>query len=182
MKEDIDTPVLPDLEIESPVPNFRRKSPERHETRIDNHERSPVNLLRTTSQPISSPKKHRSENDLPTAKDERQKRTATIPSTLLEKGTRTHVKRVIDTDIPNPIPSELGSLVLEIQTGLRRDIERLRLDMFRQFVSFRNEVGQKWEGEVERLRKENDSLRRELDTLKKEQERKSDGMGIWKLR
>jgi len=56
---------------------------------------------------------------------------------------------------PAPLSADAGSAVLEIQTVLRRDIERLRIDILRQFVSFRSEMGQKWEGEVGRLRWEN---------------------------
>jgi hypothetical protein len=43
-------------------------------------------------------------------------------------------------------------------------------------------MGQKWEGEVDRLRQENQSLKEELDTLKKDNDKKRDSMGRWKLR
>jgi cell division protein FtsB len=70
---------------------------------------------------------------------------------------------------------------MEIQTSLRRDIERLRLDMLRQFVTFRNEIGQKWEGEVDRLRAENDSLKGEMEKLRKERRERDDERNRWRL-
>lgn len=70
---------------------------------------------------------------------------------------------------------------MEIQTSLRRDIERLRLDMLRQFVTFRNEIGQKWEGEVDRLRSENESLKGEVERLRKEGRKRDDERNRWRL-
>ena len=78
------------------------------------------------------------------------------------------------------MPADTGSAVLEIQTVLRRDIERLRIDMLRQFVSFRGEMGQMWEGEVGRLRRENELLRGEVEGLKKEAGKRNERSG-WKL-
>lgn len=83
--------------------------------------------------------------------------------------------------VKSELPADLGSAVVEIQTVLRQDIERLRLDMVRQFISFRSEMGQKWEGEVDRLRRENDSLKGEVETMRRERDRKSDSTGRWKL-
>jgi len=95
---------------------------------------------------------------------------------------REKVQSPIKSADSSGLPVELGSAVVEIQTVLRRDIERLRLDMVRQFISFRSEMGQKWEGEVDRLRRENESLKGELDTMRRERDRKSDGTGKqWKL-
>jgi len=78
-------------------------------------------------------------------------------------------------------PPDLGSTVMEIQTSLRRDIERLRLDMLRQFVTFRNEIGAKWEGEVHHLRVENESLKAELEKLKKEKSERNNERTRWNL-
>ena len=184
LQEDADTPTLPELEKESPIPTLRRKSPGRQRSRVENDETASLSPLRPVTQ-LSSPKKVKSENDLWTSTmADQSKRTVTVPSTLQENQTRSPIKRINedkDAEIASAVPAELGSMVLEIQTGLRRDIERLRLDMVRQFVSFRSEMGQKWEGEVERLRQENEVLRTEIHTLRREREKLSDGMSTWKL-
>ena len=78
------------------------------------------------------------------------------------------------------LSADVGTAVLEIQTVLRRDIERLRLDMLRQFVSFRSEMGEKWEGEVGRLRRENELLKGEVESLKKEAGKRND-RSVWRL-
>jgi hypothetical protein len=52
--------------------------------------------------------------------------------------------------------------------------------MLRQFVSFRGEMGQWWEGEVGRLRRENELLRGEVESLKKEAGKRNERSG-WKL-
>ena len=42
-------------------------------------------------------------------------------------------------------------------------------------------MGQKWEGEVDRLRRENESLKNELNTFKREQEMKRNEGGKWRM-
>lgn len=158
---------LPDLEKESPVPTIRRKSKSPERPKPTN------NIIRSVSPLPKSPKKQDVDGDLWT--------TVTQPvQPALMKKVELPPKKQKD-EPPVELSEGLGSAVLEIQTVLRRDIERLRLDMVRQFVSFRNEMGQKWEGEVDRLRSENELLRGELSTLKKEQEKKKDEKGSWKF-
>lgn len=108
-------------------------------------------------------------------------RSVQPPSIPSQKKVELPMKQVGKDNTTREFPEGLGSAALEIQTVLRRDIERLRLDMVRQFVSFRNEMGQKWEGEVDRLRRENESLRGELNVLKKDREKKNEDRGHWKL-
>jgi hypothetical protein len=69
------------------------------------------------------------------------------------------------------LSADVGSAVLEIRTVLRRDIERLRMDTLRQFVSFRSEM---WEGEVGRSRWENEFLSGGVESLRKEAGKRND--------
>jgi len=172
-REDGGDPVhLPDLEKESPVPTLHRKikSPEKSEP--------PKNPVRSISPLPHSPKKQNVDRDLWASVTQSVQPTSIPPEKKMELPKKQDVRKDNTT---NEFPEGLGSAVLEIQTVLRRDIERLRLDMVRQFVSFRNEMGQKWEGEVDRLRQENESLRGELNILKKEREKKKEDRGYWKL-
>jgi len=72
---------------------------------------------------------------------------------------------------------EVGTAVLEIQTALRSDLERLRLDVVRQFVLFKDEMGKKWKDEVEYLRDENVALKTKVETLQREA--KNRNVGGW---
>ena len=171
--DSIDAVQLPDIEKESPVTTIRRKakSPERPKS-IG----SSINLIRSVSPLPDNSKKSEVDGDLwsnivQPIQSEKMLHSPKNPQSPTKK----------KADITSELPADLGSAVLEIQTVLRRDIERLRLDMVRQFVSFRNEMGQKWEGEVDRLRRENETLKNELNTLKREQEMKSKGNGNWQL-
>ena len=179
--DSIDAVQLPDIEKESPVTTIRRKakSPERPKS-IG----SSVNLIRSVSPLPDNSKKSEVDGDL-WSNIVQPIQSSTLQSAVVEKtlhspkNPQSPTKKKADTT--SELPADLGSAVLEIQTVLRRDIERLRLDMVRQFVSFRNEMGQKWEGEVDRLRRENETLKNELNTLKREQEMKSKGNGNWQL-
>lgn len=167
---------VPDFEKESPILTIRRKSPERTKTRSDS------NLSRSVNQP--SPKKQVTDEDLWTATAEPPKSMNNVTSPIRKKEARSPRKQGAETAEKDPhgqLPAELGTAALEIQTVLRRDIERLRLDMVRQFVSFRSEMGQKWEGEVERLRQENEKLKEEISILKRNAEKRSDVAAGWKL-
>jgi hypothetical protein len=172
-REDGGDPVhLPDLEKESPVPTLHRiiKSPERSEP--------PKIPARSISPLPRSPKKQNVDRDLWTNVTQSAQPPSIPPQKKVELPTKQDVGKDNTT---SDFPEGLGSAVLEIQTVLRRDIERLRLDMVRQFVSFRNEMGQKWEGEVDRLRRENESLKGELNILKKEREKRNEDRGYWKV-
>ena len=155
---------FPDMEMASPVPTFRRKVPESPTTQRPSKPttESPNfwNTLHEPNRPALVP-------TVPTTAT-----TISVPS-----GT---ASRQPETVLTEPLPADIGSAVVEIQTVLRRDIERLRLDMLRQFVSFRSEMGQKWEGEVGRLRQENEMLRGEVETLTKEARKRNERSG-WKL-
>ena len=179
--DSIDGAQLPDLEKESPVTTIRRKSksPERPKSRL-----SLSNLIRSVSPLPANSKKPEVDVDLWTNIIQ-PVRSTTLQSAVVEKNlqsprsTQSPTKKMVD--ITSELPADLGSAVLEIQTVLRRDIERLRLDMVRQFVTFRNEMGQKWEGEVDRLRQENESLKNELSSLKREQEIMTKERGKWQV-
>jgi hypothetical protein len=176
--DSIDAVQLPDLEKESPVTMIRRKiiSPQRPKT-IG----SSTNLIRSISPLPESSKKSDIDTDL-WSNIVKPVRSSTLQAAVVEKAL--HSLKNPQSPAKNTtseLPADLGSAVLEIQTGLRRDIERLRLDMVRQFVSFRNEMGQKWEGEVDRLRQENEILKNELNTLKTEREIKLKERGNWQL-
>ena len=192
--------ILPPMsEKESPIPLFRRKSPEwgRSFTNFSPgtiHMGSPLRSV-SVIPAQSSPKKKKEEDT--EKKDEMDIWTTTIEpnptnSASISKDKsrhndseeprkRNHITDVGKTTPTTDVTPDLASAVLEIQTVLRRDVERLRLDMVRQFISFRSEMGQKWEGEVDRLRRENESLKEELDTLKKDNDKKRDSMGRWKI-
>lgn len=180
-RDSIDVVQLPDLEKESPVTTIRRKSksPERPKS-IG----SSINLIRSVSPLPDNSKKSEVEGDL-WSNIVQPARSSTLHSAVVEKtlhsprNLQSPTKKKADTT--GELPADLDSAVLEIQTVLRRDIERLRLDMVRQFVSFRNEMGQKWEGEVDRLRQENATLKNELNTIKREKEMMSSEKGNWQL-
>lgn len=187
----------PMTEKDSPIPTFRRKSPERAKSFTNGpaetiHMGSPTRSVSII--PTQSPERKKEgemqgkeEIDIwTTALDSKPTISTCNPKSKDHKGSDEVRKQIPITDAgkttKGELPPDLASAVLEIQTVLRRDVERLRLDMVRQFISFRSEMGQKWEGEVDRLRQENQSLKEELDTLKKENEKKRDSMGRWKLR
>lgn len=198
--DDLDDLLPPTSEKESPIPLFRRKSPERPRSFTNYGAGTGTGTIN-----VGSPL--RSVSVIPTQSPSRKKEEEThnkgeidIWTTTLDtkstspskfsKGCEQHNnsdeprKRYQPADnsaTTSELPADLASAVLEIQTVLRRDVERLRLDMVRQFISFRSEMGQKWEGEVERLRRENESLKEELDTLTKENDKKKDSMGRWKI-
>ena len=179
--DSIDAVQLPDLERESPMTTIRRKSksPERPK-----NTGSPINLIRSVSPLPDNSKKSEVDTDI-WSNIVQPVRSNTLQSAAVEKNLQFTMNPQSPTkkkaDTTSELPVDLGSAVLEIQTILRRDIERLRLDMVRQFVSFRNEMGQKWEGEVDRLRGENEILKNELNTLKREQEIKLKERGNWQL-
>jgi hypothetical protein len=160
---------LPDLEKVSPIITIRRKSPERPKNISSD-------IIRSVSPLPQSPKKG-GEGDLWTAVTQ-PIQTYNAPPVAAEKKVQSSKNKF---EPPGELPENLGSAVLEIQTVLRRDIERLRLDMVRQFVSFKSEISQKWEGEVDRLRQENEMLTVELNTLKKQQEKKKEERGNWHM-
>ena len=168
--------VLPDFDMASPVPTFRRKSPEK------------------AIAPRASPEIRSTRHGSATSKDGNDSvyvsdlwdtnREPKLPVTLPPTTTIIPASRIASkpADGPSPemLPADVNSAVLEIQTVLRRDIERLWLDMLRQFVSFRSEMGQKWEGEVGRLRQENEMLKGEIESLKKEAGKRND-RSVWRL-
>lgn len=181
---------IPDLGPESPVPVFRRRSPER--------QKADVATIKVGS-PV------RSVSVLPVSP---RKREEDIWTSVVEPGrVVTEVKREIKSTVEQPRRNirqvkpeiqtekdlgsqvgegisgsvEFGAAMVEIQSVLRRDVERLRLDMVRQFISFRSEMGQMWEGEVDRLRKENEMLRGEVENLKKEKDQRKEGGARWKM-
>jgi hypothetical protein len=185
---------------ESPIPLFRRKSPERprsftigagaETTKLGSPLRS-ASFVRTQS-PLSK----KEEEEEPQKKGDVDIWTTTLdtkspspsknskgPEHLNKSGVPKKRNQPADNSATSSseVPADLASAVLEMRIMLRGDVERLRLDMVRQFVSFRTEMGQKWEDEVEQLRRENGVLKEELDTLKKENDRKRDGMGRWKI-
>ena len=182
---------IPDLGTESPVPVFRRKSPERPKADVGTIKvGSPV---RSVSVFPVSPRKR--EDDIWTSAIEPTRRAVTevkrqVESTVEQP--RRNIREVkpeikteknIGSEAGEGIAGsvEFGAAMVEIQSVLRRDVERLRLDMVRQFISFRSEMGQMWEGEVERLRKENEVLRGEVENLKKEKDQRKEGGGRWKM-
>jgi hypothetical protein len=76
--------------------------------------------------------------------------------------------------------SEITTAITELQTVVRGEVERLRMDMIRQFIGFKAEMGRKWDVDIVSLRKENELLREEVRGLRKhELERKSSSS--WKL-
>ena len=154
---------FPDLEMASPVPTFRRKVPENPTIQRPSKPTTESPNFWTTLHEPSRPA------PVPTV--------TTATTTSIPPSTASSQRETVPTE---PLPADVGSAVVEIQTVLRRDIERLRLDMLRQFVSFRSEMGQKWEGEVGRLRQENEVLRGEVESLKKEAGRRNERSG-WKL-
>jgi hypothetical protein len=166
-----DAIIFPDLDDESPVPTIpirqKSKSLEKPKT-----EGTSINPIRSIS-PL--PGITETDPDLWTTVSQPMRPLSVAP----EKREESSVKEGVDRkDLSNHMPAD--SAVLEIETVVRRDIERLRLDMIRQFVTFRDEIGKKWEGEVDRLRRDNEVLRKELNTLKKEQEKKVES-GRWNL-
>jgi len=165
---------LPDLDMASPVHPIRRKSPEKPTTSSPPHSRS------TTQAPRSSKERNDNNTDLWTTIPD-PSRPGTVLATMTTSLPPRIAPKVPPVIVPTaPLSADTGSAVLEIQTVLRRDIERLRMDMLRQFVSFRSEMGQKWEGEVGRLRRENELLRGEVESLKKEAGKRND-RSVWKL-
>jgi hypothetical protein len=180
---------VPDLSKESPVPVFRRKSPERPKPDVGTIKvGSP---FRSVSVFPESPRKR--EDDIWTSALEPTKRVVTEVKreTKVEaaveqpRRTITEVRPERDEvggssgDVRGSL--EFGAAVMEIQNVLRRDVERLRLDMVRQFISFRSEMGQMWEGKVDRLRKENEMLRGVVESLKNENNQKRESVGRWKM-
>ena len=166
---------IPEIEMASPVPTFRRKNPENPIAPS-----SSPRLRSSTHVPIPSLNEKPDNTDLWTTIPE-SRPIVQVPSAM----TTHHLPRIapkLPESVPavSTLPADVGSTVLEIQTGLRRDIERLRLDMLRQFVSFRSEMGQKWEGEVGRLRQENEMLKGEVESLRKEAGKRNDRSG-WRL-
>jgi hypothetical protein len=185
---------------ESPIPSFRRKSLERPRSFTIGagaktiNEGSPVrsaSFVRTRS-PLSKkeeeeePQKKRDVDIWTTTLDTKStspSKNSKGPEHLNKSEEPKKRKQPADNSATSSseVPADLASAVLEMRTMLKRDVERLRLDMVRQFVSFRTEMGQKWEDEVEQLRTENGLLKQELDTLKRENDRKKDGMARWKI-
>ena len=180
-RDSIEAVQLPDLEKESPVTTIRRKSKSPQRPKSIG---SSTNLIRSVSPLPNNSKNSEVDRDV-WSNIVQPVRSSTLQSAVVEKtlqppkDPQSPTKKMADTT--SVLSTDLGSAVLEIETVLRRDIERLRLDMVRQFVSFRNEMGQKWEGEVELLRRENETLKNELNTLKREQEAKSKERGNWQL-
>ena len=180
---------VPDLSKESPVPVFRRKSPER--PKADNGTIKVGSPFRSVSVLPESPRKR--EDDIWTCALEPTRRVVTevkretkVEDAVEQPGrTLTEVRperdgvRESGGDVGGSV--EFGAAVMEIQSVLRRDVERLRLDMVRQFISFRSEMGQMWEGEVDRLRRENEMLRGEVESLKIESNQRKEGVGRWKM-
>jgi hypothetical protein len=179
-RDSIEAVQLPDLEKESPVTTIRRKSKSPQRPKSIG---SSTNLIRSVSPLPNNSKNSEVDGDV-WSNIVQPVRSSALQSAVVEKTLQPPTDPQSPTktaDTNSVLPTDLGSAVLEIETVLRRDIERLRLDMVRQFVSFRNEMGQKWEGEVELLRRENETLKNELNILKREQEAKSKERGNWQL-
>jgi len=159
----VDTVELPELEKDFSPRSIRRKSKSPEKSRS-------VETIRSISpHPGSPPKPEADSGDLWSTAQPPLARHSSERKVLSPKKE------------PVEIPADFGSTVMEIQTSLRRDIERLRLDMLRQFVTFRNEIGDKSEGEVRRLRAENESLKAEVEKLKKEKNERNNERARWNL-
>jgi hypothetical protein len=160
---------LPELEKDVSPNLFKRKS------KSPDKSGSVETIIRTISPHPASPRKPEADNN--------DLWTTSAPSPSRRNSEKRSASPKKEEQAPEPVapPADLGSTVMEIQTSLRRDIERLRLDMLRQFVTFRNEIGQKWEGEVDRLRAENDSLKGEMEKLRKERRERDDERNRWRL-
>ena len=198
--DELDELLPPTSERESPIPLFRRKSPERPRSFTASGCGTGAGTINVGS-PLRSVSVIPTENSSKKKEEETQKKgevdiwttaldTKSTSPSKLSKDPEQHNKSdepkkrnqpADNSATTSELPAALASAVLEIQTALRRDVERLRLDMVRQFVSFRSEMGQKWVGEVERLRRENKLLQQELDTLRKGNDKKKDSLGRWKI-
>ena len=159
----LDTVDLPELEKDFSPRSIRRKS------KSPEKSRSMETIRSISPHPGSPPKPEADSSDL----------WSTAQPPLARHSSDRRV--VSQKKEPVEIPADFGSTVMEIQTSLRRDIERLKLDMLRQFVTFRNEIGDKWQGEVRRLRTENESLKAELENLKKEKTERNNERAGWSL-
>jgi hypothetical protein len=103
-----------------------------------------------------------------------------IPDSLSQAPTFRPTLPRPSTQLPTSQSHDLTTAVTELQTVMRGEVERLRMDMIRQFITFKTEMGRKWDSEVVALRRENEGLREELLGLKRrEMERK--GSSSWKL-
>jgi hypothetical protein len=186
--KEIDSPdamAVPHFEMESPVGPLRRKGPERLQTqtlipretwKIGTPVRS-VSVL-----PNTSPRREEVEEDIWTGIVHSPQRVVTTAPLQERCRSPSPAKRAANADVGSSALSvDLGTAVLEIQTVLRRDLEKLRLDIVRQFISFRGEMTHKWEDEVESLRRENAALKEEVASMRKEQQKKTDAAARWKL-
>jgi hypothetical protein len=197
--DDLDELLPPTSERESPIPLFRRKSPERPRSFTTSGGGTGIGTINVGS-PLRSVSVIPTQNYSKKKEEETRKKgeidiwttaldTKSTSPSKFSKGpehnksddSRKRNQAADNSATTSELPADLASAVLEIQTVLRRDVERLRLDMVRQFMSFRSEMGQKWEGEVERLRRENKLLQQELDALRKGNDKKRDSLGRWKI-
>lgn len=97
-------------------------------------------------------------------------------TTAIDSGTAKDRPPLGRVTVPSgTLPVDIGTAVMDIQTTLRSDIERLRLEVVKQFVSFKAEMGKKWKDEVEYLRDENVALKKRLEDLKREMKNKEKG-------
>jgi len=169
---------LPDLENDSPFPIIR-KSPEKVVVR------QAVNGG-IQNKGSESPKKKRKDLWMETLEEPQAKVEVSgntvdaVPSLAL----RTIISGNTSEDIRNKTSgysSGIQSLdVLELQSILRREVEKLRLDMVRQFVTFRSEIGQRWETEISYLRLENERLKAEIHELKEERRKYNSTIPGWR--
>jgi hypothetical protein len=90
-----------------------------------------------------------------------------VNSTAVESGTpeRTQNQMGVLLIPSEKLPVDIGTSVLDIQTKLRSDFERFRLEITKQFISFKDEMGKKWNDEVEQLREESLVLEKRVEEI-----------------
>jgi hypothetical protein len=120
---------LPDLDMATPVPPFRRKSRKPH------HRHPFLPSHKPRSRTLKTPnQQHRSMDHHPRTQPPRHRPRS--HDCQQSPPLRAKYRRRF---FPS-LSADVGSAVLEIRTVLRRDIERLRMDTLCQFVSFRSEM------------------------------------------
>jgi len=169
---------LPELENDSPFPTIR-KSPEKPAVRE-------VVNGGIQNKGSESPRKKRKDLWMETLEDPQVKvEVAGNPADVVTAlAFRTTGSAYMSEGIANRTSASSSGIqsldVLELQSILRREVEKLRLDMVRQFVTFRSEIGQRWETEISHLRLENERLKAEIHELKEERRKYHSTIPGWR--
>ena len=171
--------LLPELENDSPFPTIK-KSPEKAVAR------GMVDGGGSPKKGNESPKR-KTRKDLwmemmeePKAKDEVLKGISPVTTLALATDVSGNKGETVGSKASGASSGIQSLDVLELQSILRREVEKLRLDMVRQFVTFRSEIGQRWETEISHLRLENERLKAEIHELKEEQRKRYSTIPGWR--